>query len=97
MYPAISTEDLLNIPIALPKESTRQKITQKVRASHKTWEQSKQLLEIAKTAVERAIYNSLVLKMTVYAKSEQVDIAAEDIQSIITEYEQQTINDEEDI
>ncbi|MEH2302419.1 hypothetical protein [Nostoc sp.] len=50
---------MLNTPIALPKESTRQKITQKVRASHKTWEQSKQLLEIAKTGVERAIYNSL--------------------------------------
>ncbi|WP_293251411.1 MULTISPECIES: hypothetical protein [unclassified Microcoleus] len=26
--------------------------------------------------------------LTVYAKSEQVDIAAEDIQNIITEYEQ---------
>ena len=55
MYPAISTEDLLNTSIALPKESTRQKITQKVRASHKAREQSKQLLEIAKTGVERAI------------------------------------------
>ncbi len=55
MYPAISTEDLLNIPITLPKESTRQKITEKVRASRKAREQSKQLLEIAKTRVERAI------------------------------------------
>ncbi len=55
MYPAISTEDLLNIPITLPKESTRQKITEKVRASRKAREQSKQLLEIAKTGVERAI------------------------------------------
>ncbi|QKQ78045.1 hypothetical protein FBB35_33550 [Nostoc sp. TCL240-02] len=55
MYPAISTEDLLNIPIAIPKESTRQKITEKVRASRKAREQSKQLLEIAKTGVERAI------------------------------------------
>ena len=46
---------MLNIPIALPKESTRQKITEKVRASHKAREQSKQLLEIAKTGVEQAI------------------------------------------
>ncbi|WP_331001096.1 hypothetical protein [Nostoc commune] len=52
---AISTEDLLNIPITLPKESTRQKITEKVRASRKAREQSKQLLEIAKTGVERTI------------------------------------------
>ncbi|MBE8968346.1 hypothetical protein IQ277_19605 [Nostocales cyanobacterium LEGE 12452] len=55
MYPAISTEDLLKIPITLPKESTRQKIREKVRESRKAREQSKQLLEIAKTGVERAI------------------------------------------
>jgi type I restriction enzyme M protein len=55
MYPAISTEDLLSIPITLPKESTRQKITEKVRESRKGREQSKHLLEIAKTGVERAI------------------------------------------
>ena len=55
MYPSISTEDLLNIPITLPKESTRQKITEKVRESRQAREQSKQLLEIAKTGVERAI------------------------------------------
>ncbi|MEQ9368280.1 MAG: N-6 DNA methylase [Coleofasciculus chthonoplastes F3-SA18-01] len=55
MYPAISTEDLLNIPITLPEKATRQKITEKVRQSRKAREQSKQLLEIAKTGVERAI------------------------------------------
>ncbi|MEG4091186.1 N-6 DNA methylase [Microcoleus sp. Pol12B4] len=55
MYPSISTEDLLNIPITLPKESTRQKITEKVRESRQAREQSKQLLEIAKTGVEQAI------------------------------------------
>lgn len=38
-----------------------------------------------------------IILLTVYAKSEQVDIAAEDIQNIITEYEQQAIEDEEDI
>jgi type I restriction enzyme M protein len=55
MYPAISIDDLLNIPITLPDESIRQKIAEKVRASRKAREQSKQLLEIAKTGVERAI------------------------------------------
>lgn len=55
MYPAISAENLLKIPITLPKESTRQKITEKVMESRKAREQSKQLLEIAKTGVERAI------------------------------------------
>jgi type I restriction enzyme M protein len=55
MYPAISTEDLLHIPITLPEKKTRQKITEKVRESRKAREQSKQLLEIAKTGVERAI------------------------------------------
>ncbi len=55
MYPAISTEDLLNIPVTLPDTSTRQIITEKVRASRTAREQSKQLLEIAKTGVERAI------------------------------------------
>jgi type I restriction enzyme M protein len=55
MYPAISIDDLLNIPITLPDASIRQKIAEKVRASRKAREQSKQLLEIAKTGVERAI------------------------------------------
>ena len=48
MYPSISTDTLMSIPISLPKESTRQQITEKVRASRKAQEQSKQLLGIAK-------------------------------------------------
>jgi type I restriction enzyme M protein len=55
MYPAISPEELLNIPIALPKESIPRQIKEKVRESRKAREQSKQLLEIAKTGVEQAI------------------------------------------
>jgi hypothetical protein len=35
--------------------------------------------------------------LTLYTKSEQVDIAAEDIQNIITEYEQQQSEYREDI
>ncbi|CAN1208702.1 Addiction module antitoxin [Tumidithrix helvetica PCC 7403] len=38
-----------------------------------------------------------IILLTVYSKSEQVDIAAEDIQSIITEYERSAIADKEDI
>jgi mRNA-degrading endonuclease RelE of RelBE toxin-antitoxin system len=37
-----------------------------------------------------------IILLTVYAKSEQVDIAADDIQSIITDYEQQIVADQED-
>ena len=64
MYPAISTEDLLNIPITLPQESTRQKVTEKVGESRKAREQSKHLLEIAKTGVERAIETDEATAMT---------------------------------
>jgi mRNA-degrading endonuclease RelE of RelBE toxin-antitoxin system len=38
-----------------------------------------------------------IILLTVYAKSEQVDIAADDIQTIITNYEQRTIAEQEDI
>ena len=38
-----------------------------------------------------------IILLTVYTKSEQVDIAAEDIQNIITEYEQQQSEEGEDI
>ncbi|MEG4533470.1 type II toxin-antitoxin system RelE/ParE family toxin [Microcoleus sp. D2_18a_D3] len=38
-----------------------------------------------------------IILLTLYTKSEQVDIAAEDIQNIITEYEQQQSEDRDDI
>lgn len=38
-----------------------------------------------------------IILLTVYTKSEQVDIAAEDIWNMITEYEQQQSKDREDI
>jgi mRNA-degrading endonuclease RelE of RelBE toxin-antitoxin system len=38
-----------------------------------------------------------IILLTLYTKSEQVDIAAEDIWNIITEYEQQGVKDEGDI
>lgn len=34
-----------------------------------------------------------IILLTVYAKSEQVDIAADDIRSIITEYEQRAVEE----
>lgn len=37
-----------------------------------------------------------IILLTVYAKSEQVDIATEDIRSIISEYEQRAIEGKED-
>ncbi|WP_423753440.1 hypothetical protein [Chlorogloeopsis fritschii] len=38
-----------------------------------------------------------IILLTIYTKSEQVDIAADDIQSIITDYEQRTLTDQDDI
>jgi hypothetical protein len=35
--------------------------------------------------------------LTIYAKSEQVDIAADDVQSIITDYDRQIIINQEDV
>ena len=37
-----------------------------------------------------------IILLTVYIKSEQVDIAAQDIQAIIADYEQKPINEEEE-
>ena len=38
-----------------------------------------------------------IILLTIYTKSEQVDIAADDIRSIIAEYEQHAIEDKADI
>jgi mRNA-degrading endonuclease RelE of RelBE toxin-antitoxin system len=38
-----------------------------------------------------------IILLTVYAKTEQVDITTNDIQNIITKYEQHAIEDQEDI
>ena len=55
MYPAIATGDLMKIPLALPKDATRQKIIDKVRASFDARRKAQRLLDEAKTIVERAI------------------------------------------
>ncbi len=55
MYPAISTEDLLHIPITLPSDEARTEIVEKVQNSRKVKKESKRLLDIAKRGVEMAI------------------------------------------
>jgi mRNA-degrading endonuclease RelE of RelBE toxin-antitoxin system len=38
-----------------------------------------------------------IILLTIYTKSEQVDIAADDLRSIIAEYEKRTVEDKEDV
>ena len=55
MYPAISTEDLLKIPIVLPSAKLCSEIVRRVRSSRNENRESKRLLQVAKHAVEIAI------------------------------------------
>lgn len=55
MYPAISTTELMKIPISLPDEATRKQIVTKVCESFDARRESRQLLEEAKTMVEEVI------------------------------------------
>jgi hypothetical protein len=55
MYPAISTDDLSNIPIGLPSAATARVVVKKVRVSRSIRLQSRKLLEIVKRGVEIAI------------------------------------------
>ncbi|MDO9371966.1 MAG: hypothetical protein Q7U07_05175 [Gammaproteobacteria bacterium] len=52
MYPAISTSRLMEIPIAVPKQSVRDEIVSKVRAALKARAEAANLLEQAKAEVE---------------------------------------------
>lgn len=58
MYPAISTTDLLRIPIRLPDKKTRQAIAEKVRESFVARKHAQAMLDTAKRAVEIAIEES---------------------------------------
>lgn len=58
MYPAISTADLLAIPIALPPASVEREIVEKVTASRQSQHEAQRLLTEAKTEVERLIEES---------------------------------------
>lgn len=55
MYPAISTADLMRIPISIPNAATRKKIVAKVRDSLDARRKARRLLHEAKAMVEREI------------------------------------------
>ncbi len=55
MYPVISTAALMNIPISLPDDATRERIVSKVRESFNARREARRLLEEAKAMVEQAI------------------------------------------
>ncbi|RJX18219.1 MAG: hypothetical protein C4570_07200 [Ammonifex sp.] len=55
MYPAISTADLLKIPIALPNDETCREIVAKVRESFDARREARRLLDEAKSIVEKAV------------------------------------------
>ena len=58
MYPAISNEDLLKIPFSKPNAEIRKNIVKAIQTAKLKRIQSKQLLHIAKTGVEKAIESS---------------------------------------
>lgn len=55
MYPAISTAELMKIPISLPDNAAHNQIVTKVRESFDARREARQLLEEAKAMVEKAI------------------------------------------
>jgi len=59
MYPAISEERLLRVPISLPSKSTRLKIVERIRASLSARRKATRLLADATIAVDRLIFKDL--------------------------------------
>jgi type I restriction enzyme M protein len=55
MYPAIATNKLMAIPIAVPKPSVRKKIVEKVQMAFEARAESVRLLEYAKSEVEQTV------------------------------------------
>jgi len=55
MYPAISTDDLLELPVAVPPKRVSQHIVQLIGDGHRAWRRARQLLEEAKSKVENLI------------------------------------------
>ena len=55
MYPAISTTDLLNVPIPIPSSEVRSKIVELTQKSRRSRREAKHLLEEAKRRVEAMI------------------------------------------
>jgi hypothetical protein len=59
MYPAISTPDLMKIPVSLPDKPTRAKIVAKVKESFAARREAWRLLDDAKALVETAILSGM--------------------------------------
>ncbi len=55
MYPAISTDDLLELPVAMPPKRVSEQIVQLIGDGHRAWRKSRRLLEEAKSKVENLI------------------------------------------
>jgi len=55
MYPAISTTDLLNVPIPIPADKVRARVVELVQESRVSHQQAKRLLEEAKRRVEEMV------------------------------------------
>jgi len=55
MYPAISTTDLLNVPIPIPSSEVRSKIVELIQKSRRSRREAKRLLEEAKRRAETVI------------------------------------------
>jgi hypothetical protein len=55
MYPAISTDDLMRIPITLPGKKDRAAVVDRVRQSFQARRNAKAMLEEAKSMVEKAV------------------------------------------
>jgi len=55
MYPAISTTDLLSVPIPIPPDEVRARVVELVRESRKSHREAKRLLEEAKRRVEEMV------------------------------------------
>lgn len=58
MYPAISTTDLLNVPIPIPPDEVRARVVKLVRESRKSHREAKCLLAEAKRRVEEMVLSS---------------------------------------
>ena len=58
MYPAISTPNLMKIPVSLPDKPTRAKIVAKVKESFAARPEARRLLDEAKALVENAILSA---------------------------------------
>lgn len=70
MYPAISTTDLLNVPISLPSEQARAELVRLIQRSRDSRLEAQRLLEEAKRRVEEMVLGSTAQTSEVSKTSE---------------------------